>query len=190
MKPYNCRNRYLLHRSKHSRKRQGIKIADILVALLAIAIAGYLIWQQNKHTMKTAAPVNNIEGRAGISDGDSIHINGQRIRIVGIDAPELHQYCEKDGRQFACGQQSTDYLRHLIGNRWVKCRWIEKDQYNRILGHCFAGEIDLNRTMVLDGWAVSYSSYPLEEQEARKHKRGMWQWNVQRPRDWRRAHPR
>lgn len=180
----------LRFRRKKRFRRQGLTITDVLVAILVISIAVYLAWWEDKQVMETTGQTNHIEGWAEIDDGDSIRINGKRIRIVGIDAPELYQYCDKDGQKFACGQYATDYLRRLIGRLSVTCRWIEKDQYNRILGHCFAGETDLNRTMVLDGWATSYSSYPLEEREARKHQRGMWQWNVERPRDWRRVHPR
>jgi len=176
-------------RNKRLRKYQ-LRAMDSPIAVLVITIAVWLAWQQNERVAETATPRNIIEGQTEVSDGDSLRIHGQRIRIVGIDAPELYQSCERDGRQFACGRYSTDYLRNLIGNRPVTCRWIKKDQYNRLLGHCLAGETDLNRTMVLDGWAVSYSSYPLEEREARRNKCGMWQWNVQRPRDWRRVHQR
>lgn len=176
-------------RKRHVKKWRP-KATDILAFVLVIVIAGFLAWRTNQHIINPPAPVYRIEGRAAISDGDSIRIHGQRIRIVGIDAPELGQYCEKDGRQFACGQQSAEHLRSLVGNRPVKCTWIEKDRYNRILGYCFAGETDLNRTMVMDGWAISYNSYPREEREARKHKRGLWQWKFQRPHEWRRAHPR
>lgn len=168
----------------------AIKATDIAVTILVICLAGYFFWRQEQTATTTAGPLHVIEGLAAVGDGDSIRISGQRIRLVGIDAPEFQQYCEKDGQQFACGQLAADHLQQLINGQTVACKWIDKDLYNRILGHCFAGETDLNHSMVVDGWAVSYSSYPFEERVARNNKRGMWQWHVQRPYEWRRAHPR
>ena len=53
-----------------------------------------------------------------VSDGDSIRIGKLRIRIHGIDAPELRQQCEDArGRAYACGQKSTHALTALIGSQ-------------------------------------------------------------------------
>ena len=56
-----------------------------------------------------------VVGVASIIDGDTLEIHGKRIRLHGIDAPESGQFCEKDGKQYRCGQQSALALSDKIG---------------------------------------------------------------------------
>lgn len=168
---------------------RGLQFSDVLIILIIIAIAGYLGLKQDEAPMIETANANIIAGRARVGDGDTITIKNERIRIIGIDAPELSQPCFLNKERIACGVLSKKHMIKLINNRPVRCKWIERDQYGRILGRCTAGDSDLNRTMVEDGWAVSYSDYPAEERFARKEKRGFWQWRMQRPYDYRRANP-
>ena len=45
-----------------------------------------------------------IFGKAYITDGDTIKINGQKIRLHGIDTPEIEQYClNQKMEQYLCG---------------------------------------------------------------------------------------
>ena len=120
-----------------------------------------------------------------IYDGDTIAIQGHRIRFKGMDTPESAQSCELDGKAYACGDRATLELRKLIGNQTVACTSEGRDQYKRILAYCKAGDIDLNRTMVETGWAVSYGLYQREEADARKNKRGLWAGEFERPAKWR-----
>lgn len=91
-----------------------------------------------------------------------------------------------DGKDYSCGRNATAELRRLIGNQTVTCTADGRDQYDRILAFCKAGETDLNRTMVEQGWAVSYGLYQREEAQARKNKRGLWAGEFERPGKWRR----
>ncbi|WP_269929601.1 thermonuclease family protein [Aminobacter sp. HY435] len=128
------------------------------------------------------------EGSAIINDGDSITLGGERIRLVGIDAPEFSQTCRKDGEDYPCGRRSREALSKLVGRRPVVCSGRERDKYNRLLGECRAGNIDLNRAQVEAGWAVSYGGYQVEELAARRAGSGMWAGEFERPRDWRATH--
>ena len=38
-----------------------------------------------------------------IIDGDTIILNGEKIRFSGIDTPELKQTCLKEGQEVLCG---------------------------------------------------------------------------------------
>jgi len=200
------RRRLKLRRSSHPFARM-LRSKDGVVVLAALAIIFYLVggqdffsflgldeWGEEDVSFVTSSPMV-IAGSAHITDGDSLRIQGERIRILGIDAPELGQDCfDEGGQAIKCGVLSSQYMAGLIDGRPVSCRWLERDKYRRILGHCFVEEadgtvLDLNRAMVEDGWAFSYSSYPREERQALTQKRGMWRWKVQKPQGWRRAHP-
>ena len=56
-----------------------------------------------------------------ITDGDSIKINGDKIRFSGIDTPELKQVCIKDGEKILCGLNAKKILINKIGNNKVNC---------------------------------------------------------------------
>lgn len=184
------------------KKYASLYLSDILVILVLLALAAFMIWRFHQRAKEAeeqekAAPTGIVEGYAKIDDGDSLKIKGQRIRLLGIDAPELHQYCRKGDKTYACGEMAKDYLYELINRRAVRCHWIKRDKYQRILGRCFVDDLDLNRQMVAAGWAIDYSSfsdgdnnYKKEERLARQEKRGIWQWQFERPQNWRKQHPR
>ncbi|WP_413154639.1 thermonuclease family protein [Bartonella sp. cb54] len=131
-----------------------------------------------------------IKGNASIIDGDSITISSVIIRLIGIDAPELRQFCGTKESRYPCGLEAKKYLKQLIANQPITCYWYKKDKYHRILATCKTKQVsNINATMVRNGWAVSYYSYPKEEQEARQKKRGIWQSNFQQPKKWRKTHP-
>ena len=48
-----------------------------------------------------------------IIDGDTIHINNNKIRLHGIDAPELNQNCIYKEKNWECGRDSKKYLLNL-----------------------------------------------------------------------------
>ena len=41
-----------------------------------------------------------------IIDGDTIVLNGEKIRFEGIDTPELKQTCLKDNEEVKCGMSA------------------------------------------------------------------------------------
>lgn len=127
----------------------------------------------------SAKPAPHVSGRATVIDGDTLEIDGRRIRLEGIDAPEIAQTC--GGGWFGswkCGAAATAQLRWLIGGRQVACESVGTDKYGRILGLCSADGRDINAEMVRSGhaWAfVKYSKrYEDEEAEARQQKVGIW----------------
>src|SRR5688500_11882561 len=75
-------------------------------------------------------------GSAIVNDGDSLTIGGERIRLRGIDAPELDQTCRRDGEDYACGRRSKQALAALIDGRPVKCEGWERDRFRRLLAVC------------------------------------------------------
>ncbi len=53
-------------------------------------------------TLLPALALAEIAGPATVVDGDTIEINGERIRLHGIDAPESDQLCRLGGAPWRC----------------------------------------------------------------------------------------
>ena len=124
-------------------------------------------------------------GRPVVIDGDSLELAGVRIRLKGIDAPEIGQTCQGKDGAFECGRAARSQLRKLVGASQISCEGWQYDQYQRLLAECRAGLKSLNREMALSGWAVSYGGYAAEEAAARKTKSGLWSGTFDRPQEWR-----
>jgi endonuclease YncB( thermonuclease family) len=133
-----------------------------------------------------------ITGVASVTDGDSLEIRGQRIRLHGIDAPESRQLCQRpNGGAWRCGQQASLVLADQIGRRAVSYRVRDTDRYGRAIAVCAQDGRDLNAWMVQQGWAVAYRRYSLDyisaEEEARRNSRNIWSGQFVMPWNWRRA---
>lgn len=117
---------------------------------------------------------NTINGNAHILDGDTIELNGKRIRLYGIDAPELEQLCDGD----PCGKKAKTALIEIIGGRSVACERVGIDRYGRTIGKCYVGNTDVGQAMVKSGWALAYKRYSLEysgdEYAAKDKSIGIW----------------
>lgn len=127
-----------------------------------------------------------------VYDGDTFEIRGQRVRLKGIDAPEMSQTCQDDReRSYACGDSAANYLKQIVASQPVQCRGDEKDKYGRLIANCYIGGRDINREMVNAGWAVAYRrydvSYVADEDRARAGKRGLWQGRFTEPEAFRSA---
>ncbi|WP_455480134.1 thermonuclease family protein [Bartonella sp. B23] len=161
----------------------------LVTAIILIAVTIYSEKTQPHPQKETFISKTSIKGNALVVDGDSIVISSVRIRLLGIDAPELHQFCGKKQTRYPCGLEAKRYLKRLIANQPVTCHWHKKDKYHRILATCGTKQVsNINASLVRSGWAVSYYDYLEEEQEARKKRKGIWKSNFQRPIEWRRTH--
>jgi hypothetical protein len=76
--------------------------------------------------------VADVTGLATVIDGDTIVVADERIRLEGIDAPELHQTCTAYGQQWACGRTSAEWLQEHQ-NRHERLRQ-QADQFLAIDG--------------------------------------------------------
>ena len=152
---------------------------------LTIAILGLLILLSAR---LDRIETRRADGRAVINDGDSITLAAERIRLRGLDAPELNQVCRRQGAEYPCGRRAREALVDLIDGRPVACAGWERDRYARLLASCTAGGRDINRMMVESGWAVAYGQFEAEEQAARQRGAGLWGGSFDRPRAWRDQH--
>ena len=124
-----------------------------------------------------------------ITDGDTIKINGEKIRFSGIDTPELKQNCIKEGESNPCGITAKQILINKIGNNKVICISEGKDQYKRTLAECFVNDESLSSYLVRSGYAFAYRRYSkkfiADENYAKFNKLGMWSMVFDYPWDWR-----
>ena len=123
-------------------------------------------------------------------DGDTVELHGTHIRLNGIDAPESHQTCkDAAGTDYRCGQKAALALSDEIGTGTLSCTVLGLDRYGRSISSCFVGDMDVNRWMVQQGWALAYrqysTEYVLDEDAARERHAGVWQGAFTPPWEWR-----
>ncbi|MDA9223155.1 thermonuclease family protein [Candidatus Pelagibacter sp.] len=136
--------------------------------------------------------INQVKSQTiKIVDGDTIHLNGEKIRFTGIDTPELKQTCLKEGIKYSCGVNAKQILIDKIGNNNVECISEGKDQYKRTLAECFVNNESLSSYLVRSGYAFAYRRYSkkfvTDEDYARINKIGMWSMVFDYPWDYRKS---
>src|ERR1700675_4586597 len=136
------------------------------------------------------ADAADITGGPKIREGDQIHIGNTRIRLGGIDAPSVDQLClNTQGERWTCGVAARDELiKHADDKTWT-CHTRQTDRRGRQVARCEVDGEDIQKWLVKNGWALSYTrfshDYEADEKEAREAKAGMWQGAFIAPWDWR-----
>ena len=124
-----------------------------------------------------------------VIDGDTIVLNGEKIRFSGIDTPELKQTCIYKNQEVICGVFAKMLLIEKIGNKTPVCISEGKDIYKRTLAECFIDGESLSSFLVRSGYAFAYRKYSkkfIEDEEfARANKLGLWSMKFQYPWDFR-----
>jgi|GEM_PF-2000376 len=129
-----------------------------------------------------------------VVDGDTIHINNEKHRLIGYDALEICQVCtDNNGEEWYGGQVAKGRLTEIIGDQSVRCETKEKDKYGRWLSTCFVGarggEVNLNEAMVKEGLAYidpRYDqTYIRSLEQAKEREIGIWAHNCQEPWEYR-----
>ena len=136
--------------------------------------------------------INQVKSQTiKIVDGDTIHLNGEKIRFTGIDTPELKQTCIKDDAKDSCGITAKQILIDKIGDNTVECISEGKDQYKRTLAECFVNNESLSSYLVRSGYAFAYRKYSKkfipDENYAKANQIGMWNMEFEYPWDYRRS---
>lgn len=129
--------------------------------------------------------------RAAVVDGDTLAVGGERLRLNGIDAPEMAQQCERDGAAYRCGEQARAAMARILGSGALTCVAIGVDRYDRRVVRCLNQDgQDIAAALVVAGWALAYRQYAMDyvpqEDEARTRGRGIWAGRFDPPWDWRR----
>lgn len=129
-----------------------------------------------------------------VTDGDSllaaISDIPVKVRMVGIDAPELAS--KKNPHDQPFGIQAKDRLTELVQGKEVRLVGTAHGYYNRFLATVFLGGENINLLMVREGLATCYpqrgKSHPCRVLEDAAHaaRRGLWSQDTPiRPDRWR-----
>jgi micrococcal nuclease len=120
-----------------------------------------------------------------VIDGDTFRLEtGQKVRLIGIDAPELLQ---------PGGDKSREYLAHLIlgKNITLEKGYQDRDKYSRLLRFVYIDDVCINEEMIRQGYAEArylfsddlVREYYIQlEIEAETAKAGLWSDNIFQPR--------
>lgn len=164
-------------------KKKGSYIISIIAVTPLILLYS---WIDLNHS-----PIDIKSSQVRVIDGDSIVINKQRIRLKGIDTPELKQQCYNNNlkRSEPCGTYAKMKLRTLIGSNVVSCSYRGVDRYSRHLAYCYVNDKNLSIELVKQGYAVAYMNnnllLELYEAIAQIKKLGLWSTNFKLPSEWR-----
>lgn len=117
-----------------------------------------------------------LKGRGVVVlDGDTFIIQGQSVRLYGIDAPEIDQ---RSFDKKPIGLWSKKHLEELLQDKLVRVEYEKRGYYGRIIGRVYT-EIDINKAMLQVGMAV-FSRYSkrqdfyLQSYHARLKKQGIY----------------
>lgn len=111
-----------------------------------VLLVGAVVYAASACAEDSAPRQPPIEGVAVVVDGDGLDIGGRKIRLFGIDAPEVGQYCERPANdspggpaattRWRCGQYATVALDRIAGGRRVRCEVEATDSYGRAVAIC------------------------------------------------------
>ena len=132
----------------------------------------------------------DVDGTVRVIDGDTLDVGGARVRIHGIDAPEVGQMCTtRQGAEFACGAFVRDEVRRRYEGAYATCQQMDMDRYGRVVGKCFVNGQDIGGTIVAQGYAEAYRQFSMDYDLAEKNAQvlglGLWAGNMQSPAEFR-----
>jgi endonuclease YncB( thermonuclease family) len=103
------------------------------------------------------AQAADVTGVPKIRDGDQVTIGSTRIRLAGIDAPNLDQLClNAASERWTCGVAARDALAAYVDTKSWTCHVQRTDRFGRSVAKCEVDGEDIGQWLVKNGWALSY----------------------------------
>lgn len=178
------------------------KTFQVRIILFVFLLAGLLAFID---IPVSQADIRSVTGTVTkISDGDTFQLTTPeqtilKIRLYGIDAPEIDKINHQTGQVNISGQpygkESSEALKNKIMGKKVKVDILDIDKYRRMVGMIYMDDRNINLEMVEEGHAEAFMEYLKEpyrskflevEQKAKSAKRGIWSLSdYERPRYFR-----
>ena len=120
-----------------------------------------------------------------VIDGDTYIINNTKVRLFGVDAPELKQ-------EF--GLEAKEFVEHLILHKRVLVVLKSKDRYNRQVAEIYINGSNLAYILLENGMVWNYYQFSKsnlmesKQQFAKYNKIGLWKYDAINPKEFRRKH--
>ena len=151
---------------------EGVLVAAWLLGFVLLAVSLRLpritAWLARRRASSASVPLP-FTGKVFVIDGDTVHVRRSRVRLHGIDAPELTQ---------RGGWKARSHMIGLAGGREVAVEPVDVDRYGRFVARVRLGRTDVSVRMVRDGFARATTDWCLDyaaaEFEARRQRRGLW----------------
>ncbi|MEO7503737.1 MAG: hypothetical protein ABIT69_00970 [Sphingomicrobium sp.] len=145
--------------------RQRWLALAIMVGAVMLATKVYEALPTSSATASGAASVHATfiackwgGGTNCVVDGDTIYLEGQKIRIAGIDAPETHKYdCPEE---LALGEQAAVRLQSLLNAGAITLSSIDRDE--DVYGRKLRNVAVVARTLATH-WSTKASLAPIED---------------------------
>ncbi len=136
-----------------------------------------------------------------VVDGDTLLLtNGERVRLIGVDTPEVHDSEKLDrdaqstGRDIktikALGKKASAFTKSLVDKKEVRLEFDQanahikhRDKYGRILAYVYLSDgTFVNAAIIKQGYGLAYTLFPFKyieefrryEKKARENERGLW----------------
>jgi endonuclease YncB( thermonuclease family) len=160
------------------------------VALLLVILAA--LFASHRATFSSQNSGEHLQ----VIDGDTLQVGSDVVQLYGIDAPELGQLCDSNGRLWHCGMEATLALHKLVSlNRSsLRCSpWSnEADSATPPTGAtqvCEVGDEDVAVLTLRTGNSLAlpgaFPDYVEAERQARKGRVGIWRSDFVVPWEWR-----
>ncbi|MDO8609547.1 MAG: thermonuclease family protein [bacterium] len=154
---------------------------NVIIGLLTLLSAFSLLLNfrylsQSKKQTNSISENIKMNKVTRVIDGDTFDIdNGERIRILEIDAPELPKGC--------MSSDAKDRLDNLVSGKAISYEQVGKDNFGRILAYVYVNKLFINEIIIEEGLAFYYKptqetpkSLSLQklEEKAKLAGRGIW----------------
>jgi endonuclease YncB( thermonuclease family) len=160
----------------------------LLLLILAVLFAGH------RGTLPSQSSGEHLQ----VIDGDTLQVGGDVVQLYGIDAPELGQLCDSNGRLWHCGREAALALNKLLtlNRSSLHCTpWSRQDSGApdaapaRIPEICEVGNEDVAVFMLHTGNSLAlpgaFPDYVDAERQARDAALGIWHSDFVVPWEWR-----